>query len=128
MNLLRLKVASYRDPDHPPTAWIIEESFCPLIKFSNKTLREEVIEHVAAMESGGPLSRRSLIIYETFMTSACFCCLGALTLWHAHFIHLGQTSIEVGIGTMGCGAGRIHIKDFLAPGLWISILNADPDP
>ena len=33
------------------------------------------------MESGGPLSRRSLIIYETFMTSACFCCLGALTLW-----------------------------------------------
>jgi hypothetical protein len=41
------------------------------------------------------LSRRALIIYETFMTSACFCCLGALTLWHAKFIHLGQTSIEV---------------------------------
>jgi hypothetical protein len=48
------------------------------------------------------LSRRALVIYETFMTSACFCCLGALTLWHAQFIHLGQTSIEVGETKVHC--------------------------
>ena len=43
----------------------------------------------------GVFSRRSLVFYETFMTSACFVMLGALTLWHARLIHAGQTSIEV---------------------------------
>ena len=43
----------------------------------------------------GVFTRRSLIFYEAFMTSACFFTLGALTLWHATLIHAGQTSIEV---------------------------------
>eukprot|EP00092_Neocalanus_flemingeri_P005893 GFUD01006342.1.p1 GENE.GFUD01006342.1~~GFUD01006342.1.p1 ORF type:complete len:351 (-),score=52.97 GFUD01006342.1:69-1121(-) len=45
----------------------------------------------------GVFSRRSLVFYETFMTSACFVTLGALTLWHARLIHAGQTSIEAHI-------------------------------
>jgi len=43
----------------------------------------------------GVFSRRSLVFYETFLTSACFITLGGLTLWHARLIHAGQTSIEV---------------------------------
>ena len=40
-------------------------------------------------------SRRSLIFFEAFMTSACFLSLGGLCLWHARLITAGQTSIEV---------------------------------
>jgi palmitoyltransferase len=42
-------------------------------------------------------NRRSLVFFETFITSGCFFCLGALTLWHAKLIHAGQTSIEAHI-------------------------------
>lgn len=42
-------------------------------------------------------SRRSLVFYEAFMTTACFVTLGGLTLWHARLIHAGQTSIEAHI-------------------------------
>jgi len=42
-------------------------------------------------------SRRTLIFYESFFTTSCFVCLGALMLWHANLIHHGQTSIEAHI-------------------------------
>jgi len=50
-------------------------------------------------EEGGfyVFSKRSLIFFETFMTSGCFFSLGGLTLWHAKLIHAGQTSIEAHI-------------------------------
>ncbi|XP_059087204.1 palmitoyltransferase ZDHHC16-like [Tigriopus californicus] len=41
-----------------------------------------------------PISTRSLVIFEAFLTSGCFLILGGLTLWHARLIHRGETSIE----------------------------------
>ena len=43
----------------------------------------------------GVFSRRSLVFFEAFMSSACFLALGGLCLWHARLINAGQTSIEV---------------------------------
>ena len=45
----------------------------------------------------GIFSRRSLVFYEAFMSTACFLSLGGLCLWHARLIHAGQTSIEAHI-------------------------------
>ena len=42
-------------------------------------------------------SERSMIIYEAFLTTGCFLCLGGLTLWHAKLITNGETSIEAHI-------------------------------
>ena len=42
-------------------------------------------------------SRRSLIMYETFVTSGCFLVLGGLCIWHARLISRGETSIEAHI-------------------------------
>ena len=42
-------------------------------------------------------SRRTLIIYEGFITTGTFLLLGGLTLWHASLISKGQTSIEAHI-------------------------------
>lgn len=41
-----------------------------------------------------PISTRTLVIFEAFLTSGCFLILGGLTLWHARLIHRGETSIE----------------------------------
>ena len=43
----------------------------------------------------GVFTRRSLVFFEAFMSSACFLALGGLCLWHARLINAGQTSIEV---------------------------------
>lgn len=64
------------------------------------TSSEEVKANLAEKypdENLGVFTRRSLVFYETFMTSACFVTLGALTLWHARLIQAGQTSIEAHI-------------------------------
>ena len=45
----------------------------------------------------GVFTRRSLVFYEAFMSTACFLSLGGLCLWHARLIHAGQTSIEAHI-------------------------------
>ena len=45
----------------------------------------------------GVFSRKSLVFYEAFMSSACFLSLGGLCLWHARLISAGQTSIEAHI-------------------------------
>ena len=45
----------------------------------------------------GVFTRRSLVFYEAFMSSACFLSLGGLCLWHARLISAGQTSIEAHI-------------------------------
>jgi len=45
----------------------------------------------------GVFTRRSLVFYEAFMSSACFVSLGGLCLWHARLINAGQTSIEAHI-------------------------------
>ena len=81
-----------------------------LMTFGFEIFYEEFIEHWGISSSEevrasltekypdenlGVFTRRSLVFYETFMTSACFVTLGALTLWHARLIHAGQTSIEV---------------------------------
>ena len=42
-------------------------------------------------------SRRSLIIYEAFITTGTFLLLGGLTLWHAKLISKGETSVEAHI-------------------------------
>lgn len=42
-------------------------------------------------------SRRTLIIYEAFITTGTFLLLGGLTLWHAKLISKGETSIEAHI-------------------------------
>jgi len=83
-----------------------------LMSFGFEVFYEEFIEHwgIAGGEqvkmnltekypdqNFGVFNRRSLVFYETFMTSACFVTLGALTLWHARLIHAGQTSIEAHI-------------------------------
>ena len=43
----------------------------------------------------GVFSRKSLIFYESFISSGCFLALGGLCAWHARLINAGQTSIEV---------------------------------
>jgi len=45
----------------------------------------------------GVFTRRSLVMYEAFMSSACFLSLVGLCLWHARLISAGQTSIEAHI-------------------------------
>ena len=45
----------------------------------------------------GVFTRKSLIFYEAFMSTACFLSLGGLCLWHARLISAGQTSIEAHI-------------------------------
>ena len=45
----------------------------------------------------GVFSRKSLVFYEAFMSTACFLSLGGLCLWHARLISAGQTSIEAHI-------------------------------
>ena len=42
-------------------------------------------------------SRRSLIMYETFITTGCFLVLGGLCIWHGRLISRGETSIEAHI-------------------------------
>ena len=83
-----------------------------LMSFGFEIFYEEFIEHWDVLGNGEGnvtvaerypdqsfwvFNRRSLVFYETFMTSACFVTLGALTLWHAKLITAGQTSIEVNI-------------------------------
>lgn len=48
-------------------------------------------------QSFGVFTRRSLVFYEAFMTSATFVALGGLAAWHARLITAGQTSIEAHI-------------------------------
>ena len=45
----------------------------------------------------GVFTRKSLVFYEAFMSTACFLSLGGLCLWHARLISAGQTSIEAHI-------------------------------
>jgi len=83
-----------------------------LMSFGFEIFYEEFIEHWDVLGNGEGnvtvaerypdqsfwvFNRRSLVFYETFMTSACFVTLGALTLWHAKLITAGQTSIEAHI-------------------------------
>ena len=42
-------------------------------------------------------SRRSLIMFETFITTGCFLVLGGLCIWHGRLISRGETSIEAHI-------------------------------
>lgn len=42
-------------------------------------------------------SRRSLIMFETFITTGCFLVLGGLCIWHGKLISRGETSIEAHI-------------------------------
>jgi len=57
-------------------------------------LREEYLRPEPGLFS---ISRRTMIFYESFFTTSCFLCLGALLLWHAKLIHRGQTSVEAHI-------------------------------
>ena len=60
-------------------------------------------EHIEDLDPPSPeeqfslFSRRSLIMYETFVTSGCFLVLGGLCIWHARLISRGETSIEAHI-------------------------------
>ena len=42
-------------------------------------------------------SRRTLIMFETFITTGCFLVLGGLCIWHGRLISRGETSIEAHI-------------------------------
>merc|ERR550519_2970600 len=71
-------------------------------------------------EEGGfyVFSRRSLIFFETFMTSGCFFSLGGLTLWHAKLIHAGQTSIEAHINLSETKRLAQRLISFLTSSSW----------
>ena len=45
----------------------------------------------------GLFTRRTLIIYEAFITTGTFLLLGGLMMWHAKLISKGETSIEAHI-------------------------------
>ena len=48
-------------------------------------------------ESFSLFARRSLIMFETFVTTGCFFVLGGLCTWHGRLISRGETSIEAHI-------------------------------
>ena len=61
-------------------------------------------------------SRRTLIIYEAFITTGTFLLLGGLTLWHASLISKGETSIEAHINKNETrrlkGLGQVYKNPF----------------
>ena len=65
----------------------------------NVTSQEHMydLDPPSAEEQFSLFSRRSLIMYETFVTSGCFLVLGGLCIWHARLISRGETSIEAHI-------------------------------
>ena len=80
-----------------------------IMTFGFEIFYEEFHEHWWGEEGGermsrkypgqniGVFTRKSLIFYESFISSGCFLALGGLCAWHARLINAGQTSIEAHI-------------------------------
>ena len=84
-------------PPSATTTAVSSEMPLPPVKDSNSTNieRNDASDHDEVVFSF--FSRRSLIMYETFMTIMCTAVLGGLSIWHGMLISRGETSIEAHI-------------------------------